>query len=67
MNYILLVIKLLKLRAVIFRNAFRLKFNIYTSTRFSIYKGAVLRFTMIRKPTNFYRLIYYTGLRRLGG
>ncbi len=67
MNYILLVIKLPKLRAVIFRNTFRPKFNIYASTGFNIYKGAVLRFTMVRKPTDFYRLIYCTGLRRLGG
>jgi hypothetical protein len=33
----------------------------------SIYKGVVLRFTMARKLTGFCRLIYCTGLRRLGG
>jgi hypothetical protein len=62
----LLVIKLSKLRAVVFRNAFCLKFNIYVSTRFSICKGVVLRLTTARKLTDFYRLIYYTGLRCLG-
>jgi hypothetical protein len=60
----LLVIKPPKLRAVVFRNAFRPKFNTHASTRFSICKGVALRLTMARKLTSFYRLIYYTGLRR---
>ena len=63
----LLVIKQLKLRAVVFRNAFRPKFNTHASTGFSICKGVALRLTTARKPTDFCRLIYYTGLRRLGG
>jgi hypothetical protein len=62
-----LVVKLAKLRVVRLRNAFHLKFNIYAFTRSSIYKGVVPRFTIARKPTDFYRLIYYTSLRRLGG
>jgi hypothetical protein len=66
-NYILLVIKLPKLRVVVFRNAFRLKFNTHASTRFSIYKGVALRLTTARKSTDFCRLIYYTSLRHLGG
>jgi hypothetical protein len=66
-NYILLVIKPPKLRAVVFRNAFRPKFNTHASTGFSICKGVALRLTTARKPTDFCRLIYYTGLRRLGG
>jgi hypothetical protein len=63
----LLVVKPAKLRAVVFRNAFRLKFNTRASTRFSICKGVVLRFTMAGKFTDFWRLIYYSGLRRLDG
>ena len=66
MKCILLVIKLPKLRAVVFRNTFYLKFNTHTSTGFSIYKGVVLRLTIVRKPTDFCRLIYYTGSRHLG-
>jgi hypothetical protein len=62
----LLVIKPAKLRVVVFRNAFRLKFNTHASTRFSICKGVALRLMTARKPTDFCRLIYYTGLRRLG-
>jgi hypothetical protein len=61
-----LVIKPPKLRAVIFRNTFRPKFNTHASTGFSIYKGVVLRLITARKPTDFCRLIYYTGLRHLG-
>jgi hypothetical protein len=64
---ILLVIKLPKLRVVVFRNTFRLKFNIHVFTRSSICKGVVLRFIILRKFTGFYRLIYYTSLRHLGG
>jgi hypothetical protein len=63
----LLVVKPAKLRVVVFRNAFYLKFNTYTSTRFSICKGVVLRFLIAKKLTGFYRLIYYTGLKRLAG
>ena len=63
----LLGVKPGKLRVVVFRNTFRLKFNTHASTGFNICKGVVLRFTMARKLTGFCRLIYYTGLRRLGG
>jgi hypothetical protein len=62
----LLIIKPLKLKAVVFRNAFRPKFNTHASTGFSICKEVVLRLTTARKPTDFCRLIYYTGLKRLG-
>jgi len=61
----LLGVKPAKLRVVGLRNAFRPKFNIYTFTGSSIYKGVVLRFTIARKFTGFYRLIYCTGLRHL--
>lgn len=67
MKYILLVVKPVTLRVVRLRNAFRLKFNTYASTRSSICKGVVLRFAIVRKLTGFCRLIYYTGLRRLSG
>jgi hypothetical protein len=63
----LLGVKPAKLRAVGLRNASCLKFNMYAFTRSSIYRGVVLRFTMARKFTDFYRLIYYTSLRHLGG
>jgi hypothetical protein len=63
----LLVVKLAKLKVVVSRNAFRLKFNTYASTRFSICKRVVLRFIIAKKFTGFCRLIYCTGLRRLGG
>jgi hypothetical protein len=63
----LLGVKLAKLRVVRLRNASRPKFNIYAFTRSSIYKGVALRFIIARKFTYFYRLIYYTGLRHLGG
>jgi hypothetical protein len=63
----LLVVKLAKLRVVVFRNAFCLKFNIHAFTRFSIYTGVVLILTITRKFTSFCRLIYYTSLRHLGG
>ena len=66
-NYMLLVIKLPKLRVVVFRNTFCLNFNIHAFTRSSIYKGVVLRFIIARKFTSFCRLIYYTSLRHLGG
>jgi hypothetical protein len=62
----LLVVKLAKLRVVGLRNAFRPKFNIHAFTRFSIYKGVVLKFTIAIKLTGFYKLIYYTSLRHLG-
>jgi hypothetical protein len=61
----LLIVRLARLRTVVFRNAFRLKFNTHASTGFSICKGVVLRFMMAKKFTGFYRLIYYTGSRRL--
>jgi hypothetical protein len=61
----LLVVKPAKLRVVGLRNAFYPKFNIYAFTRSSIYKRVVLRFIIVRKLTGFYRLIYYTSLRRL--
>jgi hypothetical protein len=64
-NYMLLRVKPAKLRAVGLRDVFRPKFNIYTFTKSSIYKGVALRFATTRKLTGFYRLIYYTGLRRL--
>jgi hypothetical protein len=64
-KYMLLVVKLAKLRVVELRNTFYLKFNIYAFTRSSIYKGVVLRFGIVRKLTSFYRLIYYTCLRYL--
>ena len=63
----LLVVKPAKLRAVGLRNAFRPKFNTHASTGFSICKGVALRLATVGKPTDSYRLIYYTGLRRLGG
>jgi hypothetical protein len=56
-----------KLRAIEFRNAFCPKFNTHVSTGFSICKEVALRLTTASKPTDFYRLIYCTGLRRLGG
>ena len=62
----LLGAKLAKLRVVRLRNVSYPKFNIHAFTRSSIYKGVVLRFTITRKFTSFYRLIYYTDLRRLG-
>lgn len=62
----LLVVKSVRLRAVILRNAFCLKFNIHVFTRFSICKGVALKFTIARKLTGFYRLIYCTSLRHLG-
>jgi hypothetical protein len=62
----LLGVKPAKLRVVGLRNASRLKFNIHAFTGSSICKGVVLRFTMARKFTGFYRLIYCTGLRPLG-
>ncbi len=62
-----LVFKPAKFRAVVFRNVFRLKFNTHASTGFSICKGVVLRPTMARKPTDFCKLIYCTGLRHLAG
>jgi hypothetical protein len=65
-DYILLVIKLPKLRAVTFKNAFYLKFNMHAFTRFSICKGVAFRLTTAQKLTSFCRLIYYTSLRRLG-
>jgi hypothetical protein len=61
----LLVVKPAKLRAVVFRNAFRLKFNTHAYTGFSICKGVVLRFVIAKKFTGFCRLIYYTSLKRL--
>jgi hypothetical protein len=64
-KYILLVVKAAKLRVVGLRNAFRLKFNIHAFTRSSICKGGVLRFVITKKLTGFYKLIYYTSLRRL--
>jgi hypothetical protein len=63
----LLVVKLTKLRIIGLRNTFCLKFNMYASTGSNIYKGVVLRFTIVIKFTGFYRLIYYTSLRYLGG
>ena len=63
----LLVFKLGKLTAVVYRNTFRRKFSTYASTRSSICNGVALRFTTARKPTGFYRLICCTGLRHLGG
>ena len=48
----LLVIKLPKLRVVVFRNTFCLNFNIHAFTRSSIYKGVVLRFIIARKFTS---------------
>jgi len=57
---------LLKLRVIIFRNVFYLKFNTHTSIRFSIYRKVALRIVIARKPTIFYKLIYYTSLRHLG-
>jgi len=61
-----LVVKLAKLRITRLRNTFYSKFNIYAFTRSSIYKRVVLRLIIARKFTGFYRLIYYTSLRRLG-
>ena len=66
-NCMLLGVKPAKLRAVGLRDVFCPKFNIYAFTRSSIYKGVALRFATTRKLTGFCRLIYYTGLRRLGG
>jgi hypothetical protein len=62
-----LVVKLAKLRVVVYKNTFYLKFNTYVSTRFSTYIGVVLRLLTATKPTDFYKLIYYTSLRYLGG
>jgi hypothetical protein len=64
---VLLVVRPAKLRAVGLTNAFCLKFNMHVFTRSSICKGVVLRFTVAKKLTSFYRLIYCTGLRHLGG
>jgi hypothetical protein len=63
----LLAVKPAKLRIVGLRNAFRPKFNIHAFTRSSICKGVVLRFVMAKKLTGFFRLIYCTSLRHLGG
>jgi hypothetical protein len=63
----LLAVKPAKLRIVGLRNAFRLKFNTHASTGFSIQKGVVLRFVIAKKLTDFCRLIYCTGLKRLAG
>jgi hypothetical protein len=63
----LLVLKLAKLTAVVYRNTFRRKFSTHVFTGSSICNGVALRLLMARKPTGFYRLIYCTGLRRLGG
>ena len=63
----LLVIEPPKLRAVVFKNTFRPKFNTHASTGFSICKGVVLRFLIAKKLTGFCRLIYCTGLKRLAG
>jgi hypothetical protein len=54
-----------KLRAIRLRNAFRLKFNMHVFTRFNVCKRVVLRLTIVRKLTGFYRLIYCISLRRL--
>jgi hypothetical protein len=62
-----LVVKLAKLRVVVYRNAFRLKFNTHVSTRFSTYIRVVLRLLIVTKPTDFCKLICCTSLRRLGG
>ena len=53
----LLGVKPAKLRAVGLRDVFRPKFNMHAFTGSSIYKGVVLRFTIVRKLTSFYRLI----------
>ncbi len=63
----LLVLKPTKLRAIVSRNIFRLKFNTHVFIRFSISNGVGLRLLMARKPTGFYRLIYCTGSRHWGG
>jgi hypothetical protein len=63
----LLGVKPAKLRVVGLRDVFRPKFNMHAFTGFSICKGVAFRFAMARKLTSFCRLIYYTGLRRLGG
>jgi hypothetical protein len=63
----LLGVKPAKLKAVGLRNASRLKFNIHAFTGSSICKEVVLRRIITRKLTSFCRIIYYTGLRRLGG
>ncbi len=62
----LLVLKPAELSAVGLRNAFRPKFNTHASTGFNICEEVVLRLTMTTKPFDFCRLIYCTGLRRLG-
>jgi hypothetical protein len=61
----LLTVKLTKLRITRLRNASRLKFNMYTFTKSSIYKGVVLIFVIAKKLISFYKLIYYTSSRRL--
>ena len=63
----LLVPKLAKLAAAVFRNTFRPKFNTHASTGSSICKKVALRLATTMQPTNFYRLIYCIGLRHLGG
>jgi hypothetical protein len=61
----LLVVKLVKLRVVVFKNAFCLKFNTHAFTRFNICKVVVLKFIIAKNFTGFCKLIYYTSLRRL--
>jgi hypothetical protein len=62
----LLIIKLAKLKIVVFKNIFCLKFNIYASIRLSIYKEVAFNLITTIKFTSFYKLIYYISLRRLG-
>jgi hypothetical protein len=63
----LLVVKTAKLRVVVSRHIFRLKFNTHAFTGSSICNEVVVMFAMAKKLTGFCRLIYYTGSRRLGG
>jgi hypothetical protein len=63
----LLVVKPAKLRVVISRNAFCLKFNTHASTGVSTCKGVILGFIIVKEFTGFCRLIYCTGSRPLAG
>jgi hypothetical protein len=56
MKYILLVVKLAKLRITRLRNAFYPKFNIYAFTKSSIYKGVVLIITLLTREADYSRI-----------
>ncbi len=63
----LLMLRLANLIAIVYKNIFRRKFNTHVFTGFSICNRVALKLKTVRKSTNFYRIIYYTSLRYLGG